>query len=426
METQLEPVSQFEKQRCLERSIYYLMNVDTHGFIGPMLQSMTIKYEDNAVPTAGVYYNQKLRTFEMRLNSQYFCKQVNDLERVAVLKHEIGHLLHGHVYFDAVKLGWDRMLTNVAMDLVINQHINNLPNGVALIKDFKDPLGNPFPPNKTTEYYYDLLTKDNTKVNSKGKGGEPDDSPDNWKDAKDFFKQQGRGGADVHGWEESNVDAEDLLAATADVVKRAMTKDRTGHSVVPDSVKQLLEEIEAKIKELNYTAILLSALKKSLPSRTRRKTWKKESRRYGNLAKGSVKFRMPRIEVFIDTSGSISIEEANEFLDITNNFLTVGVESAHINLFHTNNYYRSKVKKNFKIDRSLVQSGGTDLTSSMEVLKKQRCDLAIVLTDGYFDMPKVNTKGLPQFVFLISKGGSVNHPMAKLGKTMEYKSKVKR
>jgi predicted metal-dependent peptidase len=79
------------------------------------------------------------------------------------------------------------------------------------------------------------------------------------------------------------------------------------------------------------------------------------------------------------------------------------------------------MKKNFKIKREDFQSGGTDLTDSMKMLSKQRCDLAIVITDGYFDKPNVDLKKLPEMVFIISGGGQVNHPMNKCGKSVKYK-----
>ena len=219
---------------------------------------------------------------------------------------------------------------------------------------------------------------------------------------------------DVHHWDGSS-EERDMLEATEDLVKRAMVKTRFGHDDLPGHIKELLEHIETRKAQLNYKALILAAMKKSLPANFRVKSWTRKSRRFGNKAPGNRNGEQPKLDNYVDTSGSISIEEANEFLDIVDEFLRVGAKECMLNMFHTSNYYREKYKRGQRIKREDIQSGGTCLQDSFEQIAKYRPDLAVVLTDGYYG--GVDTKALvgpngrfPNTVFIISKGGTVDHP----------------
>jgi predicted metal-dependent peptidase len=439
-EDKKKPVTEQEKRNSLEWAINNLMIVDGQSFIAPILQCMSIQYRTQDNPTLAVGFNRKNRSFDLRINPNYFCHEVNDVERVALLKHEISHIIYKHVFLDTDVLGWKNPLAQVSADLVVNQGIKNLPKGALLVENFRDKQGHPLKKHMPLDYYYNAIV-DNAEFNlpqqgqgeeqdgeggdqegeGKGQGkGEGKGRSDNWVKAKNYFDGK-QGKFDGHDWTEDGASSEELLEATSDLIKRAMIKVGHDHSKIPQSIRDILEDIDVKLKQLNSKAILMAALKKSLPAKFQRLTWTRPSRRYGDQAKGRMTALMPRLEVFEDTSGSISTEELNEFMDVTRSFLTTGVEECNVNLFHTSNYYRTKMRKDFKLDKSMVQSGGTDLTDSFQKLTKVRCDLAIIVTDGYFSMPNVDLKKLPEMVFLISKGGTLDHPLAKKYKTLYYK-----
>lgn len=102
--------------------------------------------------------------------------------------------------------------------------------------------------------------------------------------------------------------------------------------------------------------------------------------------------------------------------------MTVGVSKAMIHLFHTEMYHSQQVKRSVKVNREVWQSGGTDLTDAFEKLSKERCDLLVVLTDGYYSRPDVDYKKMPQTVFVIPENCNLDHPIKDLGKTVAYKT----
>jgi len=232
---------------------------------------------------------------------------------------------------------------------------------------------------------------------------------------------------DVHDWH-ANAEESEVLDATEELVKRAMVKQSMSYDNLPSSVRELLDSIKQRRAELNYKALILAAIKRSASGHNRAYSWTRRSRRFGNKAPGTKDGNLPKLSLYLDTSGSISVEELNVFLDIVDNFLKVGARNCEINLFSDANYYASKYKLG---DRSMqdqikksVSMGGTCLESSLKKIHETRADLAIIITDGYYGDVNYEEwqrpgQQMPQVLWIISKNGSDNHPLQRLGSTIK-------
>lgn len=439
----VETVGAEEQRQGLQTAIF--STTKTNPFMGSILQCMNMTYT-HVLPTAGVMFNAELKRWDLMINPYFFCRKMNDKQRKAVLLHELYHITHQHpLRVPFMKLSsHKRQLMNIAMDMSINQFIKDLPDGCPqcppkkpgepggqcdnpnccgsgiFLKDFFDTdkktgKQTPWPTRATAEEYYEKLMtrfKDPDPQDNEGEGDGQGDGQGN----------AGGGAAtddiptshDVHHWDGSS-EERDMLEATEDLVKRAMVKSRFGYDDVPGHIKDLLEHIKMRKNELDYKRIIMQALKSSLAANFRVKSWTRKSRRFGNKAPGSRNGEQPELDIFADSSGSISTEELNEFLDIVDEFLKIGARKCMLNLFHTNNYYREKYKRGERLDNSKVQSGGTCLEDSFSVIAKNRPDLAIFITDGYYsdidEKKLVGANGkFPNTVFIISKDGTENHP----------------
>lgn len=451
----------------LQTCIY--QTTKSHPFMGSILQIMNISFT-HILPTAGVMFNSEVKRWELMINPKFFCMKMNDAQRKAVLLHELYHITHKHpLRIPFLKLSvHKRQLMNIAMDMSINQYIKDIPDGCPScpppgqpgmctapdtccgrgihLRDFYDydpktKKNVPWAERREAEYYYDKLLNrfqdpdpsdmgdgdgqgDGGQQQGQGQGqgpGQPGNGPGQGQPG------QGQGNAgggaqsgdlpqttDVHHWDGAAQES-DMLEATEDLVKRAQVKCRFGYDELPGFVRDLLEHIKQRRAELNYKAIIMQALKSSLPSNTRKKSWTRKSRRFGNKAPGNKNGEQPKLDNFIDTSGSISIEEANSLLDIVDEFLKVGARKCTLNLWHTRNYYREEYKRGQRLKREDFQSGGTCLEDTFKVIAKNRPDLSIILTDGYYgDIDEKKYVGLngqfPNVVFIITKDGTVNHP----------------
>lgn len=452
-------------KQCLQTAIFQTSK--SNPFMGSILQCMNITMT-HTLPTAGVCFNPEIKRWDLLINPYFYCKKMNEEQRKAVLLHELYHITHKHpLRIPFMKLSvHKRRLMNIAMDMSINQYIKDIPDGCPNcpppniggqctspelccgrgihIRDFfdtneKTKKNIPWQERREAEFYYEKLLERFEDPDPQDKGEEGDDDADGdgapgkgkGKPKKGQGKpKEGQGNAgggaqtgdlpettDVHAWDGS-AEEKDMLEATEDLIKRAQIKCKFGYDELPGHIKDLLDHIKTRRKELNYKAIILQALKASLPANFRVKSWTRKSKRFGNKAPGNRNGEEPKLDNYIDTSGSISIEEANTFLDIIDEFLKVGARKCMLNMFHTQNYYRKEYKRGTRVKREDFQSGGTCLEQSLELVAKERPDLAIFLTDGYYsyvDVKKwVGHNGtMPTVFFLISKGGTVDHPMAK-------------
>lgn len=434
-----EFVSVEDKSQCLATAIYETSK--THAFIGSVLQCLTIQYA-HTLPTAGILFNTDAKRWDMLVNPYFFCKKLNAAERKAVLIHELSHITHKHplrVPFMKISAR-KRMIMNIAADMAINQYIKDIPKGCKQCPpiDAQQPCPNemcpgrcidvadyydqdpktgtktPWPINRPMEAYYELLIKrfqdpeDGKGDGNAGGGADTSDLPNT---------------IDEHMWDGAGEEKE-MLDATEELVKRAMIKARLSYDDLPGHVKELLEDIKTRRAELNYKALIMAAMKKHAAGHNRKNTWTRKSKRFGNKAPGTKVGDLPKLELHLDTSGSISIEELNEFLEIVDQFLKVGARKCNLAFFHTAHYGRQQYKMGTKIDRSMIQSGGTDLTETLKDIFTRRGDLSIIITDGcYSDVPVESWmkpgEQFPQVLWIISKGGSENHPLKRVGDTVK-------
>ena len=104
--------------------------------------------------------------------------------------------------------------------------------------------------------------KDEMKANGKepeeGSGGEP-------------------GGIDEHDWESlSEEEKKQMAEEMKGMIKRTIEKTNYGKSQIPDSIKDLLQEIESFIQNLDYKNILANAIKKHASTSDRAGTWRED------------------------------------------------------------------------------------------------------------------------------------------------------
>lgn len=443
-----EFVSVAEKSQCLATVIYECCT-KTHQFMGAVLQSLTINYS-HQLPTAGIRFDTDAKHWEMLINPYFFCKKLNADQRKAVLLHELSHILHKHpLRVPFLKISpRKRVLMNIGADMAINQLIKNIPDGCPQcanydidnpqpcpnelcpgrgihLRDFYDTDEKtkariPWKANQTMEYYYEkLLTRFQDPEDGDGKGGDGQGNAGGGADTGDLPQT-----TDEHLWDNGAADEKDMLDATEELAKRAMVKARLDYDSLPGSVKELLEEIKARRAELNYKQLIMSAMKRHAAGHDRSNTWTRRSKRFGNMAPGTKVGELPKLENYLDTSGSISIEELNGFLDVVDQFLRVGSRKCNLGFFHTELYKMDKYKLGHKVTREEIQSGGTDLTPVMKSILQNKADLAVIVTDGCYADVRVEEwlkpgEKFPQVLFVISKDGDANHPLARLGQTVK-------
>ena len=412
-------------EELLQASIYHI--VRENPFIGGLLQELTFKF-NNEIPTAAIGFNKQTQKYELLFNLTYFGNNTKEA-RIAILTHEILHFLHKHLFrwqLMNIKME-DRFLWNIAADMAINQFITGLPEGCIDVKKYKQADGTAFPLFQTMEQYYDLIQK-NRDPEQKDK--EQKDAKGNPQKDKDGNPVMGTGNEgsnkeeldkyepmDEHSWDKLSDEEKERMAREAEkLIKRTIEKTSYSHTSIPGYAQDFLNVLETFLKKLNYKAILQAAIKKTVMSQDREHSWKKPNKRYGVYAPGTSLSRVPRINMYVDTSGSISHQELNEFLDVIDGFLKTGNKNCQLVLWHTQPYYNKRYRLKRRLKENEIQSGGTDPDPTLELIKKSAPDLSILLTDGFYDKSsvKINT----DVIWIISKNGNKDHPNKHLGKTI--------
>jgi len=381
----------------IQSSTYYTISQDP--FIGGLIQELTVKFNTSSVPTAGITYNKKISKYELYINPDWFSKLKLE-ERAAVLTHEVLHFTNKHLFrlpFLDIE-DKERQLYNVAADMAINQYIRNLPKGCIDVKDWKAKGGTPFPNFRSMEEYYQLI-KENQEEN------------------KDKIKEYGDQPFDSHDWDKlSDDDKERMIKEARELLQRTIEKTCKNSSMIPESIKDMLQEFEEELKKLNYKAILQKAIKKSMAVKDRDSTWNRKNKRYGFYAKGTQEGKYPNLSIYIDTSGSISHTEITSFLKIMEGFLKAGNKNCMLGFWHTSLYRKKKHRLNQPIDPSWIEGGGTDADAPLKDIIEVQPDLSIILTDGYYSETNLKVPG--EVIWIISNGGDVNHKNKKIGKTI--------
>lgn len=384
----------------IQKSIFNILLKEP--FFGLLLQEINIRVT-LAIPTAGMSYDKKLQKFFVYINPEFFINTLSEPEREAVLIHELLHFLHRHIFDLRMPEDWstkdNKIKANLAMDMAINQYIQNLPKSCVNVNDWKMDDGTPFPKLKPFEVYYQLIKDSNGKEGSKSNTNEP---------TYDKYVGQDGESLDQHDFDSlTDEEKKEALKEAKKTLQRTIEKSSYGHSIVPDYVKDILQELDTLIERINYKTLLQSYIKKSLSLFERTGTWNKPSRKFGYYAKGTKVGELPKVEFYIDSSGSISHTEINEFLSVIDGILKIGQKKCQLHKWHTAVYNSQRYKNGMRLNESDLESGGTDVDPVITMINKSAADLSIILTDGFFDLPRVKTKN-QNILWVISKNGNTD------------------
>ena len=277
--------------------------------------SRRIDKRAGGVPTAGVRVTEEGK-LEMRYNPDFFAP-LSDETRKDILKHEFYHIVLQHVTGGRFRSFRDMTPAecrqhNIAMDLAINSHLDNLPEGCC-----KPGQAGPFanlPSHKSAEWYLKNLPEpEGGEGNGQGQGegeGSEGGTP-----GSGGGQGQGQGNGpfedgvfdDHSGWGDVD-DATKQLAEerVKDFIREAVNEAQSssrGWGTVPANMrKDILDSITSK---LDWKKVLRYFVKQSQKA-NKRSTVRKINRRYPYQHPGKKATRTAKVAIAIDQSGSVS------------------------------------------------------------------------------------------------------------------------
>lgn len=355
-------------------------------------------------------------------------------ERVAVVEHEILHLVLHHC--TRGRKHQNHELSNIAADAVVNQFLKHKPPGDCVtLEKFQ------LPADKDLDTYYKLLSEKQNKKGEKsqqkqpgqggqgqGSGGGGQSDKDNEKDPFSTSKN-GRGNHDTWldenqtkgtgkdatneaiknaGGEDGGLPNEAREAIVTDVVRQAAMKaGQAALSKLPGNLASYIEEMLRPKKATQPWNVILRRFTGTHGSSVVRSSKKYISKRFFDPVSGlrmrpglRIK-RNKKILVGIDTSGSMAQDDLNllagelSMIWRYNKDITVVECDTEIHRVY-------KFTGNLK---SVCGRGGTDMWPIRRMFEKEEYDCCILMTDGYVgdigDRPPRNG-----WLWVITHGGT--------------------
>ena len=379
-------------------------------FLGNLATRLKLVNADSWLPTAAtdgrhLFYNTKF--FDMLTMGQ----------TVFVVGHEILHVIYEHMdrRFDR-----DPQLWNVATDFAINADLlhSSPPVGEKVTQfpicydaKYKD---------RTAEDIYEELYKNAEKIDIQQL---VDMVMDEHLDPKKEGEGQGNGkGEDGNGDGRPCMSPEERRAIR-DEIKEAIMQayHAAGAGNVPAGIKRLLKDITQP--KMNWRELIRQQIESTFKNDF---SWQRPSRRSWHMdavMPGMTKDPMIDVCISIDMSGSISDEQAKDFLSEIQGIMSQFVNyKLHVWCFDTK-VYNPKVFNSDDCDEitsyKVKSGGGTDFMCNWEWMKDKEVEPKqfIMFTDGY----PCGEWGEPEYcdtIFLIHNGG---HKIeAPFGITVEY------
>ncbi|MEG2786339.1 MAG: VWA-like domain-containing protein [Romboutsia sp.] len=288
------------------------------------------------------------------------------------IKHEILHILSMHlIRAKELKIKFTTLAINMAMDIVVNKYLNNLPPYAVTLENVNVRYNLKLEPYETFEYYVEKLQTE-LDLQEVDEDGEEDDSNQS-NDIQTEYNQE-----KTHDiWQDSSeVDEKTLKEFT----EKAIGTSQKG--TTPEYLNSMIASLKNSKGELPWN-LYLKKLMGTVES-NKKKTITRRNRRQPNRLdlRGELRGHKAEIAVALDISGSISNEEfkqaIKEVLNIVKNY------NHEITIIECDNEIRRvyKVKSVKDVKERLKRRGGTKFNSVFEYANNKNINLLVYFTDG--------------------------------------------
>lgn len=354
--------------KLVDKVILSLME-DKDNFYGYFLFQMGREIRFDITSASGV--NFKGAKYVIYFNPILFL-QLNMKQMETTIKHEIHHVLSLHLSrAKELKNKYSTLTVNLAMDIVVNQYLDNLPPYSSTLKGVNLKYNLNMEAYNTLEYYAEKIQSE-LDLMEENDEGEEDDSQMTNSMVESYNPEK------MHDmWQESDEFDEKTLREFAEKVINASQK-----GTIPSQVESLIANLKNSQGEIPWN-IMLKKLMGTVES-NKKKTITRRNRRQPNRLdlRGEIRNYKSEIAVAIDISGSISNEEfkqaIKEVLSIVKNYnheITI-IECDK----EVKRVYKAKSVRDIK--KRLTSGGATKFTPVFEYANNTKCNLLIYFTDG--------------------------------------------
>ena len=390
---------------------------------------VTTKFPTLAVSKQGV-------NCQLNINPDFWQKHTDD-EQIALLTHELMHICLQHMFISSSFA--DANTFNIAADAEVNSYIDNLPQSAVTVDVINQKLGTSLTAGQGTKTYYEAMMNPPQQKNTQTpspfipqssphssqagsnstselseptqKENPPSSSQDNSESTIDTDKKQYPDSfgeveiMDDHStWKEfqnlPEANKQLMVNTINNALKLTAEQVAKGRGTIPGELREIIEKINTKKPEVFNWKAYFRRLLGSIYDVNIRSTRRKESKRFAGNA-GIQHKKKVSIMVAIDTSGSVSVKELQEFFSEIDYVFKAG---ARVTIVECDSTINSITEYDGKHLPEIKGRGGTDFNPPVEYYKKHIKDYAslIYFTDGEAPMPDSKPAGM---VWVISSRG---------------------
>lgn len=337
-------------------------------FYGLFLMGLQRKDGTSEIDTAAVGIEGINPVLYVNLN---FWGTLDDKMKIAILKHELNHILMGHLTNNWNYLSdEDHVTLNEAQDCEINSFISELQT---------DPWCYPAAYNlengKGTLYYYEQIKKQKKKGGGGSGSGQGQGQNSSGRKTVDDHKFFGKA-ADLSDAEKQLIEQQ-----IANNTKRTAEQVQKQCGNIPGQFQEYVNNLfKVKDRIFNWKAYFRRSLGTMIDVELK-KTKKRESVRFPGAA-GSKHKRKAKVLVVVDTSGSISTKDLCDFFSEINHVYKAGTV---VDIIEIDTQIQRQYTYTGTWDMKASGRGGTVLNDAIEYYNNHRRDYTamVIFTDGY-------------------------------------------
>jgi len=328
---------------------------NTYMFYGQMLSQCSIKIDNILNSPAAVSFEKT--HYNLYINPDIYDKY-SLLERLAILKHEMLHILYNHVSRQNDK---NHKEWNYATDCALNQDIctDHLPKDCINPKALAEIYGVQEIYNESAEFYYELI-KDKKPIN---------------KDKLNTLDNHDK-------WEECSANKDIQKELTKNMIEKAVSETLKLSGNIPDKCSKWIN-IHSKKSEISWKKVLKNII--SNKRTNSRRTIMKRDRRFSNRddLKGKIKESSFELLVVCDVSMSMKDEAIIKTLQEVQHICYISNVIVNLIQVDTIAHDPEKLTKKTKTFNR-KGNGGTLLSTALVKAKEHKLNFnaVVVLTDG--------------------------------------------
>lgn len=361
-----------------------------------IISSFRIAYTD-IIPTMGVDKYARLV-----INPDFVVKNQSYIKGVII--HEVLHVFFGHTNDTRSKLAYKdddlehNKIANIAEDCAINQFISEqLPEEAITVPALNNILKQPLEWNESAEYYYDKILEyknkqEESKIQSASAGGGDGDGKleNGMCSTGDVNTGKVQDELDKMGIE--HISQEEVNEKVLEMAKEICKSQGHQYGGLVNFAKEMMDP------KVDWRPLLQATIRnaeKKVWSIHSKQTYKRVSRRSGQILIPKRYGQKISVALSFDTSGSISSDMVNQFLAEVKSCMKFS-EIKECALWHTSNYWYGSPEELERSIEKVFESGGTDEACMGNAEKHCKADLYIHFSDGFhgnnfgFEHPQKN------------------------------------